>query len=155
MGLLDCDEIDAFFAAPGKRCPATFLWPDKAARKNERRARQAIEVDGALSSVEMEIVIRMHEPGFLVVVLLAPMCITRLCLGSAHYDAKRRIIVEQGHLHPWHANRPKGLRIPDKLAEYELLPDTIVDRDAAFAWFLTRHRIESSAPGWPDSEDMF
>lgn len=149
------DEIDAFFAAPDKRCPAEFEWPAKALRKNERRARQRVEVGGSLSKVEMEIVVRLHEPGFIVIVLLAPTCIARLCLGSPHYDSRQRILIEDGHLHPWEQNRPKGPKLPEKLPDYELLPAEVKDRDAAFAWFLKRYGIESSMPEWPDSKGMF
>lgn len=149
------DEIDAFFAAVGKRCPAEFEWPVRNLRRNERRARQPVEVGGSISKVEIEIVIRMNEPGFIVIVLLAPTCITRLCLGSPHYDNRQRTLIESGHLHPWENNRPKGARLPEKLSEYELLPAEVIDRDAAFAWFLQRYAIESTTPEWPDSKGMF
>lgn len=107
--------------------------------------------------MELEIIVQAHAPEALVIVLLAPSCIARLCLGKGHRDRFTRELVFDPHFHSWEANKPSGTTLPQELPRYEILPAIAQSRDEAIAWFLKRAGIESPAwlpVRWPDSENL-
>ncbi len=148
------DEVDAFFANPDKRLPAAFTWRET--RPNERRATQRVEAGGALSMVSLEVIMRMQERGFLIVILLAPTCIARLCLGGKHRDALTRELITAPHVHKLSPGPHKTQTLPADPPDLEIAPSRIITRDEAFAWFLEYFGIESplDALRWPDAEGM-
>lgn len=96
----------------------------------------------------------MFDPGYLIVVLLAPTCIARLFLGLGHVDRRTRERVECAHYHSWEANRPTGKALPKALFNYEIPLPELTDRNDALTWFFQRTGLESRNPEWPDSAGL-
>ena len=147
------EQVDQFFKAQ-KAIPGSPTWRS-ISRPSERRARLPVEVDGILSSVELEVIVDLVRANYLVIVLLAPTCITRLCLLGGHWNRMTREHIDGPHWHPWQANRPTGRSIKSSLTHAEPLPTTVKSRDEAFAWFLNQVGIDSPrwAPvQWPQNE---
>jgi len=138
------EQVDQFFEAR-KSIPGSPTWRPNS-RPSERRSRLPVEVEGVLSGVELELVVDLVRPDYLVIVLLAPSCITRLCLSGGHFNRSTREQIEGPHWHSWRANRPAGRSIKTNLSNAERLPDAVDSRDEAFAWFLNEVGIDS--PSW-------
>ena len=96
----------------------------------------------------------MFDPKYLIIVLVAPTCIARLCLGLGHVDRRTRERVECAHYHSWEANMPTGKTLPKLLAEYEIPVPELTNRDDALTWFYQRTGIEFRSPDWPDSAGL-
>lgn len=147
------EQVDQFFKAQ-KSIPGTPSWRSTS-RLSERRARLPVEVDGILTSVAIEMIIDLTDANRLVIVLLAPSCITRLCLSGGHWNRATREHIEGPHWHSWSANRPTGRTIKTSLSHADRLPATVRTRDEAFAWFLDQVGIDSPSwtpVQWPQSE---
>lgn len=104
--------------------------------------------------------IKSSDPSYLVVVLISPACIARMCIGpdAEHNNRVTGEAIEGPHFHDWSMNKHLPKREAMGLPFCVPLPRGIGDRDAAFAWFLARVGIES--PGWfpakwPDQGGMF
>ncbi|USA40246.1 hypothetical protein NCF86_03570 [Pelagerythrobacter marinus] len=153
---MNCDQVDAFVAASGKSLPAAPTWIISTSRKGERRCYLPIAVDGVVSGLQLEFTIYMHSANYLVINLLAPQCITRLCTVTPHWDRAIKSLVPAPHIHRWADNRPKGPRLPKTLPHASYLPDLPAGRDAAFRWFLDEIGVESPpwAMDWPDNEGL-
>lgn len=141
---MTADEIDAFLSIPDKQLPFAPDWR-RGNRADESRATLPIEAWGGITRVKLEIIVRLGRPDYMIVVLLAPKCFVRLCMGTPHRDAISRDLVLEPHWHPWHLNR-RGNGVPARLDRYELVPAEQRSRDEAFAWFLDQTGIES--PRW-------
>lgn len=142
------DEIEAFFADRNKHLPASPSWREHKSRAGEMRARLAIESRGLVSRVEIEMTVRAAAADYLVVVLIAPQCIARMCIGP-DTEHNNRITGERitgPHYHDWGMNKHLPKREGASLPYCVSLPSGISDRDAAFAWFLQQIGVES--PGW-------
>jgi hypothetical protein len=139
------DEVDAFLRSPGKTLPAAPAWRMEN-RDVERRTGLSVALDGTVTSVKLNITIRLNDPSYLMLGLSAPPQICRLCLTTGHRDRVTKTISYDAHFHSWEANRPKGLYLPKRLEHQEPLPSHLVGRDDAFAWFLSRHMIDF--PSW-------
>lgn len=142
-----CSDIDAFLAAQPKTLPAEPEWRTLTTRVGERRCYLPIAVEGVMSNLSLEMTVNLRDDSCLVINLLAPSCISRLCLAKEHFDRSRGELVEAPHWHSWNDNRPKGMRLPRELPHAEGLSGIIASRDDAFAWFLKQIGIES--PAWP------
>lgn len=147
------EQVDQFFKAQ-KSIPGSPTWRSSS-RPSERRARFPVEVEGTLTGVELELVINLVRSDYLVIVLLVPSCITRLCLSGGHRNRVTREQIEGPHWHPWAANRPTGRSIKTNLPHAEPLPSSVRSRDEAFAWFLNEVGIDFPSWGpmpWPQDE---
>lgn len=142
-----CSDIDAFLAARPKTLPAEPEWRMITQRVGERRCYLPIAVSGVISNLTLEMTVNLRDDTYLVINLLAPTCISRLCLSKEHFDRARGEMVEAPHWHCWADNRPQGKRLPRELPHAEGLTGKIASRDDAFAWFLKQIGIES--PPWP------
>ncbi|MET3287057.1 UNVERIFIED_ORG: hypothetical protein ABIC34_003878 [Sphingomonas sp. 1057] len=141
------DDVDAFLAAKPKTLPAAPEWLSNTDRVGERRSYLPIAVSGRVSNVQLCMVTKLRDDGYLVLNLLVPQCVTRLCLSLEHHDRRTMETVEAPHWHPWALNRPKHNSLPKRLDRAVNLSGTVSGRDDAFAWFLDGLRIES--PPWP------
>lgn len=99
-----------------------------------------------LSGVELELIVDLVRANYLVIVLLAPTCISRLCLSGGHWNRATREHITGPHWHSWAANRPTGRSIKTDLSHADPLPANVRSRDEAFAWFLNQVGIDS--PSW-------
>ncbi len=139
-------EIDALLADNRKRLPASPRWIEQKQRIGEMRARLPVEVEGETGRAEIEITTRMSDPRWIVIVLLVPQCISRLCIGTGHRNKVTGETTETPHFHAWSDNRHLNARTRETLPFAVTLPSHIASRDAAFAWFLEQTGIES--PSW-------
>lgn len=142
------DEIKAFLGDTKKRLPASPAWRDHQSRVGEMKARMPIEAGGSISRVEMEMTIKPANPDYLVAVLIAPLCIARLCIGpdAEHRNRITGVTSTGPHFHDWRMNAHLPKREASALPYCVDLPGAIVGRDAAFSWFLREVGIES--PDW-------
>ncbi|MEJ6010149.1 hypothetical protein [Novosphingobium aquae] len=141
------DDVDLFLAAPAKTLPALPDWESRTSRLNERRCYLPITVDGRVSNVHLEMTVMLDNESYLVMNLLAPTCVSRLCLSLEHFDRKQGELIPAPHWHPWPVNRPSKGGLPKNLATAESLVGIIATRDEAFPWFLDRLGI--GLPSWP------
>jgi hypothetical protein len=109
------DEITDFFNAPAKRLPALPQWREVGSRDGERRARLPIEVNGRLAHPELEITVRTTRPNDLIIVLLTPDCVTRLCIGNGHRNKLTGETVTVPHFHRWADNSHLRARLRQTL----------------------------------------
>lgn len=143
---MNADDISIFLDKRGKILPSVPVWmPDKA-RSDEMRARLSIEVDGVIAGPEIEMTVRTTEPGYLVIVIVAPKCITRLCLSGGHRNKVTGETIQAPHFHGWSQNRELPARLRETLPFAEPIPSHVQTRDAAFAWFL--HEVGIESPDW-------
>jgi hypothetical protein len=146
------DEVDAFFAHSGRTLSAVPSWRTVTSRPGERRAEIPVSVDGRTSPVILSMTAFTFDPAYLSIVLLAPTCVSRLCLTIEHFDSVDKRIVEAPHFHSWEANRPNGQKLPQRLGRAAEIDADLPDRTAAFVWFLGQTGIESPhwRLEWPD-----
>lgn len=137
-------EVDSFFAAARRTIPASPEWRD-GNRTGERRASLPVAVDGAISRIELVVTVKLNEPAYLMVGLVAGRQCCRLCMTTGHRDRRTGDTITESHFHSWEANR-SGNVIPKVLHSAERLPPAVRGKDTAFAWFLTRTRIDH--PRW-------
>lgn len=154
--LSTCSDIDAFMAARPKTLPAEPDWRIITSRAGERRCYLPITVDGVISNLTLEMTVNLRDDSYLVINLLAPSCISRLCLATEHFDRARGELVEAPHWHSWRDNRPKGKRLPKELLHAEGLAGKIVGREDAFAWFLKQIGVDFPpwSLTWPPKDVM-
>jgi hypothetical protein len=117
-----------------------------------------IAVDGILSKIQMSVTVYLNDPSYLVVMLIAPPCICRLCLTGAHRDRATGETVTGTHFHSWEHNKPKGQKLLESLQHLDPEQPQVTDRDAAIAWFLQRNDIQPLAVndmGWPLDQGFF
>lgn len=138
--------IDGLIGNPSKRLPAAPRWIEQRSRTGEMRARLPVEVDGSTGQLQIEITTRLSDASWIVIVLLAPQCISRLCIGTGHRNRVTGETTELAHFHAWADNRHLGARTRETLPFATVLPDHATNRDAAFTWFLEQTGIES--PAW-------
>lgn len=140
-----------------KTLPAEPEWRTLTSRAGERRCYLPVAVEGAISNVTLEITVNIRDDTYLVINLLAPSCVSRLCLSTEHFDRARGKLVEAPHWHAWKDNRPKGQRLPKELPHATGLAGEIFGRDDALAWFLKQIGVESPSwqIAWPAKDVMF
>lgn len=151
-------EIDALLLSERKRLPAAPQWLPHKSRVGEMKTRIPIEVDGVSSGAEIEVTIRTAIPEYIVIVLLAPECVARLCIGSGHRNRITGETISTAHFHRWADNRHLTARNRAILPYAEILPTEIDTREAAFVWFLRQTGIESPAwlpIVWPGQGGLF
>lgn len=139
------DEVDAFYAARRRALTAVPAWQD-GNRLGERRTQLPVEVNGVISTVSLQMTVRLQDPAYLMIALAAGRQFCRLCMTTGHRDRATGHAVKAAHCHSWESNRPKGLKIPRELGAHELVPAEIKDKTEAFTWFLQRNGIDF--PGW-------
>jgi hypothetical protein len=105
-----------------------------------------VAADGVLSGMQLTATIRLPDPDYLVIMLLAPPVVARLCLTGSHADRATGTVVVGPHYHPWERNKPAGQKLRERLESLDPSPPKFTSRDEAFAWFCERNGIES--PGW-------
>lgn len=140
------DDVDAFFACRTKVLPAAPTWLSHKSRVGELKARLPIEIDGAVPGPELEITLQTTDPDYIVLVIIAPHCIARLCIGTNHRNRVTGETTTAPHFHPWETNRGLTARLRSTLPFVVELPENVRGRDAAFTWFLDQVGIES--PEW-------
>lgn len=143
---MNVDEIDKFLSLPGKTIPAAPAWRDHTSRVGEMKSRIGIAHDGAMTGPEIELTIRLVDPGYVAMVLIVPTCVSRLCIGTGHRNRITGDTLNEPHFHRWSENRHLPARTRETLPHAELLPQGKWTRDAAFVWFLGELNIES--PHW-------
>lgn len=143
---MTAEEIEAFFENQEKQLPALPVWRDHKSRDGEVKARIPVEVSGVISDVELEITLKHSDPKYMVIVLIAPACLARLCIGKGHRNRITGETTSLPHFHHWSANKHLTKREAMTLPFCVELPGDVVGRDAAFAWFLKEVGIES--PPW-------
>lgn len=151
------DEVDAFLASQNKTLPAQPAWRDDYPRAGERRCYLPVAVNGRIAGPHVEVTVYLNNPEFLVINLLVPSCVMRLCMAGTHRDRARRTMIGAPHIHRWERNRPKGMRLPKELLHAEYIPSVPRDRSAAFAWFLGEAHIDlpSRPMEWPERSELF
>lgn len=143
---LTTEEIADFLASRRKRLPTAPTWRPHKSRDGEVRARLPVDVDGVLVGPEIEVTLRTTDPSYIVIVLLTPECVSRLCIGAGHHNRITGARTEDPHFHKWDDNAHLAARVRANLPFTVSVPTEARTRDAAFAWFLEEVGIES--PGW-------
>ena len=152
---MNADEVDRFLQYGRRTLPASPDWR-VGNRTGERRSSLPVSLDGRSTPVTLEITVRLLEPDYLMLLLLADRSVfCRLCMTTGHMDRAGKQLVNQAHFHSWEANRGRLKNIPKKLNQIEIVPPDIARRDDAFSWFLQRNGIESPSwfpPAWPHGQ---
>jgi hypothetical protein len=157
-GSVTSDEIDRFFTTSGKTLPAAPEWLVTTSRKGERRCQLPVAVGGRIAAgIKVEVTVYMHDPEYLVITVLAPTCVARLCLSTYHNDRRLMLRIPPPHFHRWSQNRPQGPKLPAGLPTAEHVAGLAKNRDAAWYWFLQEVGIDSPAwvMNWPDEKALF
>lgn len=141
------EQVDAYLAGGDLTLPASPEWRE-GNRAGERRCSLPVALNGSVGTMSLEITVKLTDPAYLMVLLLAPggKVVCRLCMTTGHRDRATGDVINEAHFHSWEANRRPGKAIPKQLVKAELVPPEIRSRDDAFTWFLTRTNI--SIPPW-------
>lgn len=154
------DDVDGLFSCANKRLPASPKWLPHNSRDGEMKARLAIEVEGISGRAEIELTVKTSDPNYVVMVVLVPVCVSRLCMGliAGHRNKITGETITEPHFHRWEANRHLTARTRETLPYAEIVPPEIKSRDEAFAWFLEQVGIESPSwlpVIWPGQGELF